>query len=145
MNLLSFLSDPSSYKRYNIWMIKLFNQWNFWFDSRALWFWQIAYIYKTPCNFSASIVINTSINSFISTSSELFWKSLESPSWRNEHKFLFCGLILFIFLVSWEKSSFFAFIIFMLYFAFFFFLLDIIDFNNFRYMYLVYSKWRICF
>ena len=139
MNLLSFLSDPSSNKRYDIGMIKLFNQWNFWFDSRAFRLWQVAYIYKTPRNFSASIVIDTSINSFISTPSQLFWKSFESPSWRNKHEFLLSGLILFIFLISWEKSSLFTFIIFMLFFAFLFFWLDIIGFNNFRYMNLVYS------
>ena len=145
MNLLSFLSYPSSDECYNVGMIELFDQLNLWFNSRALWLRQVANINKTPCNFSASIVINTSINSFVGTSSELIWKSIESSSWRDKHDLLFCGLILVVFLISWLKSSFFAFIIFMHFLAFLIFWLVISGFDNFRYVNLVYSKRRICF
>ena len=145
MNLLSFLSYPSTDECYNVGMIELFDQLNLWFNSRALWLRQVANINKTPCNFSASIVINTSINSFVGTSSELIWKSIESSSWRDKHDLLFCGLILVVFLISWEKTSFFAFIIFMHFLAFLIFWLIISGFNNFRYLNLVYSKRRICF
>jgi len=68
MNLLSFLSYPSTDECYNVGMIELFDQRNLWFNSRALWLRQVANINKTPSNFSASIVIKTSINTFIGTS-----------------------------------------------------------------------------
>ena len=115
VNLFLFLRNPSIDERDNVWMMQGFYQIDFWFYSRTFCFWKSTKADYTPCHFPSSIMIHSSIHSFISTLSELLIKSLESTLRWDFHELL----ILFFFLLFFFAAVIFIIVIFILCICFF--------------------------